>query len=37
MTPEHRREILTTLRDELATIKSRLRMLKADTSNLAAG
>jgi DNA-binding IclR family transcriptional regulator len=33
MTPEHRQEVLTTLRDELAAIKSRLRLLKADSSN----
>lgn len=37
MTPEHRQEVLITLRDELAAIKSRLRLLKADNSKLASG
>jgi DNA-binding IclR family transcriptional regulator len=31
MTLEHRREVLTTLRDELATISDRLRMLRSES------
>jgi hypothetical protein len=30
MTPEHRQEILTTLRDELTAVNDKLRMLRSE-------